>query len=251
MTQDEPRSNGRTRVLHLDQILGLLAYGHVEMKSLLPWSSNYTFLVSISQDDLQCLAVYKPRRGETPLWDFPRGTLYLREMAAFTVSQALGWHFVPPTVLRNGPHGIGSAQLFIDADPDEHYFTLRDNHVKDFQRIALFDFIANNADRKSGHCLLGTDGRIWAVDHGITFHVHPKLRTVIWDFSGLVIPEDIMRDLEDFQRQLNRPGPLLEALSALLSSAEIEALKQRVRRVLSDGIFPHPGPRRNIPWPMV
>lgn len=251
MKQDEPRSDSATRVLPLDQILELLMHGHVETQGLLPWSSNYTFLVSVSHDGLQCLAVYKPRRGETPLWDFPPGTLCLREVAAYIVSQALGWNFVPPTVLRNGPHGIGAVQLFIDANPDDHYFTLRDDYVRDFQRIALFDLVANNADRKSGHCLRGADGRIWAVDHGITFHTHPKLRTVIWDFSGQTIPTDMAYDLEAFWQQLKRPGPLLDSLPTLLSSAEIEALKQRVSQVLARGVFPHPGPGRNVPWPMI
>ena len=135
-------------------------------------------------DGVRGLAVYKPRRGEAPLYDFPDGTLYRREFAAYVVSEAIGWHLVPPTVIRDGPYGVGTAQLFIDAQPKRNYFTLREDRSDDLKPMAAFDVFANNADRKGAHCLLDPEDRIWGIDHGLTFNVDYKLRTVIWDFSG-------------------------------------------------------------------
>ncbi len=237
-----------------DEVLELLTHGELEIEGLLPWSSNYTFLATVRHGGRAVLAVYKPRSGERPLWDFPHGTLCLREVATFVVSEALGWSLVPPTVLRDGPHGIGSVQRFIHADPEAHYFTLQDHpaYADAFRRIAVFDVVVNNADRKSGHCLLGRDGRIWAVDHGITFHVMPKLRTVIWEFAGEPIPSSILADLEAFRQRLNDGTSLVRTLQRLLSDAEIEALRERVDTLLARRTFPHPDPhRRHIPWPPV
>ncbi|MFQ6057465.1 MAG: SCO1664 family protein [Anaerolineae bacterium] len=241
------------KVVSLEQLLSLLAEGEMESHGLLPWASNYTFLVTVRNDSLQCLAVYKPQRGERPLWDFPRGTLCLREVAAYLVSEGLGWSLVPPTVLRDGPHGLGMVQLFIDADPEAHYFTLREEaeYIPVLQRIAVFDHLVNNADRKSGHCLRGKEGQIWALDHGVTFHAQPKLRTVIWDFAGQPIPEDILRDLRAFQSRLSQTDPLLGTLWKLLSAEEIRALRQRLDRLLRAGTFPQPGPGRHVPWPLI
>ncbi len=236
----------------VNQVLELLTQGRLETEGLLPWSSNYTFLAIVSYNGNRCLAVYKPRSGERPLWDFPEGTLCLREVATYVVSQALGWPYVPPTVLRDGPHGLGSVQLYIDADPEEHYFTLQEQYVEDFQHVAALDYVINNADRKSGHCLLGSDGRIWAVDHGVTFHTLPKLRTVIWDFAGQPIPDPILNDLEAFHSQLTPGDPVQTALQRLLARDEIDALRQRVRDLLRNRVFPRPDPhRRHIPWPPV
>ncbi len=237
--------------IEIGRVLSLLVEGEMETHGLLPWSSNYCFLVTISDASLQCLAVYKPCGGERPLWDFPQGTLCLREYAAYLVSEALGWSFVPPTVLGEGPYGIGSVQLFIDAEPEAHYFTFRDEHVSELKRIAVFDCLVNNADRKSGHCLRGKDGRIWAVDHGVTFHTDPKLRTVIWDFHGQPIPEDILQDLSAFRDHLSRRGPLLEILSKLLAAEEIAALRRRLEALLRTAIFPEPGSGRSTPWPPI
>ena len=167
----------------------------METLGLMPWGSNYTFLMQITnpqtkdlpEDDREdLLAVYKPRRGESPLWDFPNGTLCLREYAAGLVADALGWRIVPPTVLRDGENGFGSVQLFIENDPDQHYFTFKDDpDCRDqLQRICVFDLITNNADRKSGHCLRDMSGHVWAIDHGICFNADYKLRTVIWDFAS-------------------------------------------------------------------
>lgn len=241
-----------SRQMTMDRALDLLVHGDIQAKGLLPWSSNYTFLATVSHHGDRSLAVYKPRSGERPLWDFPDGTLCLREVATFVVSQALGWLYVPPTVLRDGPHGTGSLQLYIDADPDEHYFTLQDAYVGDFQRLAVFDYIINNADRKSGHCLLGSDGRIWAVDHGLSFHTLPKLRTVIWEFAGEPIPRAMLDDLVAFRHRLGPGDPVYETLTRLLAEDELEALRQRVAHLLRSRTFPMPDShRRHMPWPPV
>jgi uncharacterized repeat protein (TIGR03843 family) len=238
-----------------DQLSGVppvIAKGALELLGLLPHSSNYTFLARATLGEERTLAVYKPRRGETPLWDFPDGTLCRREAAAFVVARSLGWPNVPPTVLRDGPEGEGSVQLFVEADVREHYFTLqeRPDLADAFRRIALFDVIVNNADRKSGHCLLGNDGRIWVVDHGVCFNVEDKLRTVIWEFVGEPLPPDSEDDLRRIRTELDR-GPLRDALSPLLDPDEVAALGARTDGVLAAGAFPEPGEHRPFPWPPV
>jgi uncharacterized repeat protein (TIGR03843 family) len=165
-----------------------LVVGDLELLGLLPGSTNYAFLARATTGGEELLTVYKPRRGETPLWDFPRGTLCQREVAAYVLSRELGWPNIPATVLREGPEGIGSVQRFVAFDPEQHYFTLEGTREDDFRRIALFDLVVNNADRKGGHCLLSPDGTIWVIDHGVCFHEEPKLRTVIWSFVGEPIP---------------------------------------------------------------
>lgn len=232
-------------------ILQLLYEGEMELLGLLPWSTNYTFLASVRHASGQTLAVYKPQKGERPLWDFPRGTLCLREYAAFLVSEALGWMLVPPTVLREGPHGLGMVQLYIDAEPDENYFTFRGKRRADLRRLAAFDVVVNNADRKGGHCLLGKDGRLWAIDHGITFHAQHKLRTVIWDFAGQPLPSNLLRDLHALRLRLEPPDPLVVQLAELLLPEEMRALRRRVDVLLETRVFPKPGPGPNVPWPPV
>lgn len=192
-------------------------------------------------------AIYKPARGERPLWDFPAG-LYRRETAAYELSAALGWHVVPPTVVREGPLGTGSVQLFIDAEFEHHYFTLAEvaEHRKDFERICVFDVIANNTDRKSGHCLLGKDGRIWAIDNGLCFAAEFKLRTVIWDFGGEPIPDDLVEDVGRLAA-----GPLPPALCELLEPEERTALRKRLHAVADTGRFPVDRSGRRYPWPLV
>jgi uncharacterized repeat protein (TIGR03843 family) len=231
--------------------LSLLAQGEVELQGQLPWSSNYSFLVTVSGDGLTCPAVYKPQRGERPLWDFPDGTLCLREYAAFVVSQALGWGLIPPTTLREGPYGLGSLQLYIDADPDDHFFNLRDRYRTVFERVALFDILVNNADRKSGHCLRDQSGRIWCIDHGLTFNTQPKLRTVIWDYAGEAIPTQMRRDLRELKTQLENPDGVRQTLGKLLNRREMQRLLVRLDRLLKMDCFPEPGPGRNVPWPLV
>jgi uncharacterized repeat protein (TIGR03843 family) len=239
--------------LGLGDILALLATGEMEVQGMLPWSSNYTLLVTVRADDLQGLAVYKPRRGERPLWDFPRGTLCRREVAAYLLSDALGWLLVPPTVMRDGPHGPGSVQLFIDCDHDEHLFTMQKDggFEGQIQRLAAFDVLANNADRKSGHCLKGTDGRLWAIDHGICFHVEPKLRTVLWDYAGERMADDILADVRALREQARAGGPFIQALAGLLDTDEVRAFRRRLDRLADTGRYPDPGAGRNVPWPPV
>jgi hypothetical protein len=219
---------------------------------LMPWSSNYTFLVTVRRGNAETLAIYKPRQGERPLWDFPDGTLALREVAAFLLCRALGWDFVPPTVLREGFLGLGAVQLFVEADPEAHYFTLRDEHIPIFQRVAAFDYIVNNADRKGGHCLKDEFGHIWTIDHGLTFHHDHKLRTVIWDFAGQQIPTDILEELGHLQQVLNQPSsPLLDDLAALLTDREIKMVRRRLDQIINAGMFPFPGAGRNVPFPPI
>jgi uncharacterized repeat protein (TIGR03843 family) len=227
--------------------LDLLARGEITVKGRMPWASNATFLVEIRRDAGTTLAVYKPGRGERPLWDFPPG-LYRREIAAYLLSEALGWGMVPPTIAREGPLGEGSLQLFVAADFEQHYFTLHEEgeHHDALRRICAFDLLANNADRKSGHCLLGSDGRVYGVDNALTFHVEPKLRTVIWEFGGEGIPEAILADVT----RLLEDG-LPEPLAELLAPAERKALIKRGRRLLAAGRFPTDTTGRRYPWPLV
>ena len=232
------------------EVLSLLERGEIEPLGLLPQSSNFTFLCRVRGDGAETLAVYKPREGETPLWDFPEGTLCRREVAAYVLAEALGWPRVPPTVLRDGPQGPGSLQRFLRFDPERHYFTMLEERPDDFRRVALFDVVANNADRKSGHCLLADDGELFVVDHGVCFAAEPKLRTVIWDFVGEPIPADLRADLEDLTSKLSA-GELRERLVALLSEAEVDATERRLAEILELGRFPEPGPGRPYPWPVV
>ena len=219
---------------------------------LLPSGSNYVFLVSLADAETGSgFGVYKPRRGEAPLWDFPDGSLYKRELAAYLLAQDLGWEFIPPTVVRDGPYGVGSVQLFIENDPNANFFTLRDSYETEMRRIALFDAVANNADRKGGHCLLGADGRIWGIDHGLTFHVSDKLRTVIWDYSEEPIAPELLADLAGLATRVAAGAAIQERLSGLLDPAEIAALVFRIQDLLSRSVYPRPGMRRAVPWPPV
>jgi hypothetical protein len=226
-----------------------LAESELELLGYLPRSSNETFLVRVVTDEEPMLAVYKPRDGETPLWDFPEGTLCAREVAAYLVAAELGWPDVPPTLLRDGPRGPGSVQLFVPFDPAEHYFTLAERFADAFRRVALFDVVTNNADRKAGHCLLGEDGRVWVVDHGVCFAADPKLRTVIWDFEGEPIPEALREDLRALGVALG--GPLGDRLGELLAPVELRALLRRVGRAGEAERFPSPTGERPFPWPPI
>lgn len=227
--------------------LTVLAAGEIELLGRMPWSSNATFLVTVTLDDAQLQAVYKPHRGERPLWDFPAG-LYQREVAAYRLAEALGWPLVPETIIRpEGPFGEGSLQRFVDADFEHHYFTLLEDerHYAALKSIAVFDLVANNADRKGGHCLLDREDHIWAIDHGLCFNTEPKLRTVMWDFGGDAIPSPLVADL----RRLAAAPP--DALGGLLDPEEIDAICRRAERVASLAVFPDPGEGRPYPWPLV
>jgi len=224
----------------------------MELLGILRGASNYTFLARLGPrppDGL--LAVYKPAKGESPLWDFPTGTLYRREVAAFELSKVLGWPRIPPTVLREkAPHGVGALQLFVEAD-NRHFLGEQTTRKETWIRIALFDVITNNADRKSGHCLFDADNNVWVIDHGLTFHIEPKLRTVIWDYSGEPLPGDLCGDLERALMQLDH-GALGPRLRELLSPPEVKMLRRRLRSVLeADWRFPSPTSGWSIPWPPV
>jgi uncharacterized repeat protein (TIGR03843 family) len=244
---DEPPTNDVTTDT---EVLSLLEHGEIETLGAMPRASNGTFLARVRRGDEQVLAVYKPRRGEAPLWDFPDGTLANREAAAYVLASDLGWPRVPPTLLREGPWGPGAVQLFVPFDPNEHFFTLRETHAEEFQRVALFDAIANNADRKSGHCLLARDDGVFVIDHGVCFHEEPKLRTVIWDFMGEPIPQAMARDLRALSERLDGAAGAAP-LRGLLGEAEFGAVRTRLAGLLDDGRFPEPGPMRPYPWPVV
>jgi hypothetical protein len=223
----------------------------MEVLGLMPNASNYTFLARCSDGDASVLAIYKPRRGEIPLWDFPDGTLHRREVAAYEVSRTLGWPNVPPTIARGGPEGQGSAQLFVRFDPDQHFFTLDAAYPDAFRRVALFDIVANNADRKAGHCLLGEDGRIHVIDHGVCFSTEPKLRTVIWDFVDEPIAPELIDDLARLDEGL-REGPVRTTLMTLLDRDEVDETRRRLGDLLDLGRFPEPAPgTRPYPWPPI
>lgn len=239
--------------LSYEQVEYVLSHGMMQEEiGLMRWGSNYTFLVRMLHEDMTFLAVYKPRLGERPLWDFPDGTLCQREAAAYVLSDALGWHLVPPTLLRDGTRGMGSVQVFIDHDPERHYFTFDEAQLGALQRMALFDVIANNADRKGGHCLLDVRGRVWGIDHGLTFNVVHKLRTVIWDFAGQAIADDLLADVEGLCVALgDSASGIYERLCALLDDVEMNALVKRVDALLAKKIYPMPGAGPNRPWPAV
>lgn len=227
--------------------LDKLRAGNIEIIGRLPRSSNYTFLVDIKDGDGTTRAVYKPEQGEQDLWDFPP-EIYKREVAAFLLSDALGWPNIPPTVMRNdAPFGVGSLQLFMSADFEQHYFTLFEDEKHDAEliRIAVFDVIANNADRKAGHVLHGDDGGIYAIDNGLCFHVEPKLRTVVWEYQNKDVPQELLADIERVSKNL--PPRITE----LLHDAEIASLKQRARDLLADPVLPELLTQRQYPWPMI
>jgi uncharacterized repeat protein (TIGR03843 family) len=215
----------------------------------MPWSSNHTYLANCRIGEAELPAIYKPGRGERPLWDFG-DNLWKREVAAYELSNATGWNLVPETVAREDcPAGEGSLQRFVAADFEQHYFTLlsEERHYEKLRSICAFDVVANNADRKSGHCLLAEDGTIWAIDHGLCFHREPKLRTVIWEFGGDELPDEAV----DALTRLVDQG-LPESLGMLLNDSELGAINKRARDLLRRGRLPDSppdGPR--YPWPLV
>lgn len=226
--------------------LELMQFGEMGIVQQLVESSNIGFVVDFELDDAYGWAVYKPEAGEQPLWDFPPG-LYKRERAAFVLSEYLGWHVVPPTVIRHdAPAGVGSFQWFIHND-GEHYFPLVDSREdlhEQFIRMAVFDLLCNNTDRKSGHVLL--DGNhIWGIDHGLCFSVPPKLRTVIWEFGGYSIPDDLVEAVEPLMEHVP------EELEELLHPIEIEALQRRASRISRLPYLPQPKSHRQFPWPLI
>jgi uncharacterized repeat protein (TIGR03843 family) len=216
------------------------------------WSSNYTFLTQLKGPQGEIPAIYKPARGERPLWDFPVGTLAARETAAFHTSHVLGWNFVPPTVLReDGPAGPGSMQLYIDVDQERHYFSLDEKQKEKLKPVVVFDILINNADRKGGHVLIDEDNKIWLIDHGVCFHTEHKLRTVIWDFIGTPIPDNLLDDVQVFIDLLASRSEETAPILALLSDEEIQAMISRGEKLVHKRVFPEPGQSRPYPWPLV
>jgi uncharacterized repeat protein (TIGR03843 family) len=250
-------------------ILHILQHGKLKIKGEFLWGSNYTFFVAVENGDGSIKAVYKPTRGERPLWDFPVASLAKREAAAYLVSQELGWELVPPTVYRKqGPIGVGSLQVFIEHDPEYHYFNFSEEDRQRLRPTVLFDLIINNADRKGSHILFDPERHIWLIDHGICFHVENKLRTVIWDFVGEQIPAELIDDLSVFEQKLVSPldpGHLPDdevdyesdkifysSLRLYLQRKEIASMKQRIRKLIKDPRFPGPDPNhRPVPWPAI
>ena len=228
-------------------ISDLLRDGDLTVLGRMPFSSNATFLVEVGADDRTARAIYKPSKGEQPLWDFPSG-LYQREVAAHLLSEQLGWRVVPPTVLREGPLGIGSLQLFIDADVEQHYFTLLEDPTLHAQlrRMCVFDLLANSTDRKGGHILVDADRHLWGIDNGLSFHQEFKLRTVIWDFAGEQMPAD---DLADVARLLD--GGISDDLAGFLDRFELDAVLTRARALVSERVFPTDPTGRRWPWPVI
>jgi hypothetical protein len=231
----------------------ILECGEIELKGQFTFGSNYTFLVSVRHDGQEFPAVYKPQKGEQTLWDFPPASLAGREVCAYLVSQALGFDFVPYTLLRDGPLGPGSLQQYIDHDPDYHYFTFKLPELDRLRPVVLFDLLVNNADRKGSHILVQKrTRRLYLIDHGLCFHAEDKLRTVIWDFAGQPVPPDLLSVLSTFREDLTRPGNLLAMLGKFLNPQELAALRSRAQALLSVGRFPFPPEdRRAFPYPPI
>ena len=218
------------------------------------YSSNYVYLAQLTDPGGQTFAaVYKPLRGESPLWDFPEGHLYRHEAAAYELAQLLNWRCIPPTIVRDGPHGIGSVQVFIRHDPEQHFFVQREVQelVPQLQRMSVFDVLANNADRKGGHCLLDEANQIWGIDHGLCFHPQYKLRSVIWDWAGEPVPDDWLADAQRAAEAIVCGAEEASALTSLLAEDEVGALVRRAQKLLEERRFPMPGPNRHYPWPLV
>jgi uncharacterized repeat protein (TIGR03843 family) len=213
----------------------------------MPHSSNATFLVNVTCEDKEVRGIYKPLKGERPLWDFEPG-LHRNEVAAYRLSEAMGLGIVPPTVLRDGPFGEGSVQLFVDVDVQQHYFTIfeqREDLHDQLRAMCAFDIVANNTDRKGGHCLIDAEDHIWAIDHGVCFSPDFKLRTVIWEFGGEELPDNLRAVIE----------PLVETVpldvSALLNSEQVVALQERAQWICEGGAFPVDRSGTRYPWPLL
>ena len=228
-----------------DLVRTALQHGEYELKGQFAFGSNYTFLVAVSYEGREYPAVYKPQRGEQPLWDFPENSLAGREVAAYLVSEHLDFHIVPFTTLREeGPFGAGSLQQFIEYDSEYHYFSFSEEDKQLLRPVVLFDLLCNNADRKGSHVFFEKDTHdLYAIDHGICFHEENKLRTVLWDFGGQKIPEDLLAPLAGME-------DLLPYLEPYLTRRERSALCARAESILKRGIFPRqPRDRRALPWP--
>ncbi len=251
----------RQSTLPTGAILERLERWDIVAIGLHPGGSNYVLVVKLEppdaaggetdEDGESVFAVYKPQAGERPLRDFPRGSLHRRERAAYLLATSLGWPAVPPTIVREGPHGPGSIQLFIDADPGDNFFTLRDADLTAFEPVAAFDVLVNNADRKGGSCLKDPDGTLWAIDHGLTLNPYARQRTVMHEFCGLPYSDGIVESLRALQPELSPSAKLARALDALLDPGDMDSLRERLARMLDEPVFPLLDPDRNVPWPFL
>ncbi|WP_329329805.1 SCO1664 family protein [Streptomyces luteogriseus] len=257
---------------------GLLARGELTVRGRIREASNAALYCTVSYDGEDAACIYKPIAGERPLWDFPDGTLAQREVAAYEVSQATGWGLVPPTVLRDGPYGEGMCQLWVEVAPEAELLALVDGeepepgwkaigfaevgegrtallvHADDerLRRLAVLDAVINNADRKGGHLLPTDEGRLYGIDHGVTFNAENKLRTLLWGWAGEALTEEAVDVLEGLRKGLAEGGPLAARLEPLITGAEIDATRARVGALLASGTHPEPsGQWPAIPWPPV
>ncbi|MGW1890918.1 SCO1664 family protein [Streptomyces sp. NPDC002004] len=256
----------------------LLARGELTVRGRIREASNAVLFCEVAQDGHRARCVYKPVAGERPLWDFPDGTLAQREVAAYEVSEALGWGLVPPTVLREGPYGEGMCQLWIEATAEPDLLALVDGdepepgwkaigfadvgggrtallvHADDerLRRLSVLDAVINNADRKGGHLLPAEDGQLYGIDHGVTFNVEGKLRTLLWGWAGEALTEEAVAALRQLGTSLNKGEPLAERLGSLITAEELDATRARVSSLLDAGVHPEPsGEWPAIPWPPV
>jgi len=214
--------------------------------------TNHKFLVNLDAGDGNIMpAIYKPKDGEKPLIDYPSETLYLREYASYSLSQLLGWPDIPVTVIRNGPYGLGSMQCLVDFDPNINYFHLRDRRLKDLATFAVFDVLVNNGDRKGGHFLQDSSGNLWSIDHGLTFHHEPRLRSVMLEYGGLPFPRHLLKDVERVGTKLDVGGEMHEILSQCINSREMDALMYRLQSILNNPIYPTLYPHLDVPWPLI
>ncbi|EGX59073.1 hypothetical protein SZN_14621 [Streptomyces zinciresistens K42] len=258
--------------------MDLLTEGELTVRGRISEASNAALLCTVLLDGREASCVYKPVAGERPLWDFPDGTLAEREAAAYAVSEATGWGLVPPTVLRDGPYGEGMVQLWIEVSAEAELLALVDGeepaegwkaigfaevgegrtallvHADDerLRRLAVLDAVLNNADRKGGHLLPTGDGRLYGIDHGVTFHTEDKLRTLLWGWAGEPLTAEALRVLGTLQEALEEGGALAVRLAGLLTGAEVAATRARVGALLATGRHPQPGGEwPAIPWPPV
>ena len=243
MVSSEPSSPG-------GEIRQALEKGEISLQGQFLLGSNYTFLVTVQYEGRGYEAVYKPMRGEQPLWDFPPASLAGREVAAHEFCRALQFDFVPITVLRDGPYGPGSLQQFIEHDPNYHYFRFTAEERRSLAGVALFDLLVNNADRKGSHVFFERSSRrLHAIDHGLCFHAEDKLRTVIWDFAGEPIPPELVDALRSLQ---SRKAEWLPVLAEYLLPGETAALEARLEKLLTDPVYPlPPEDRRAFPYPPI
>ena len=274
----EAGGGGGTAALATPKALDLLTRGELTVRGQVREASNAVLFCSVAHEGEEAACVYKPVAGERPLWDFPDGTLAQREVAAFELSEATGWGLVPPTVLRDGPYGEGMVQLWVEADPSAALLALVDDEeagegwkavgpaqvaedrtallvhadTPQLRRLAVLDAVINNGDRKGGHLLPTPDGRLYGIDHGVTFHVDDKLRTLLWGWAGEELTQEAVTVLAALEADLAPGTPLAERLGALLTAAEVDALRARVTRLRATGRHPVPsGEWPSIPWPPV